>query len=165
MNIDAKEKAFLDLIAWSEGAKYDTIVTGVDGASTFTDFSTHPFANGKPAILVREPCVAFPKGLYSTASGRYQLMLRWWLPYKTLLGLTDFSPASQDAIALQQIRERRAIALIEAGNMDLAVEACNNIWASFPGNNYGQGGRSLEGMLAQYQILLQGETNELKSAA
>ena len=160
MTIDAKEKAFLDLISWSEGAEYDTIVNGVDGPSTFTDYSTHPFANGKPAILVRRPCAEFPKGLYSTAAGRYQLMLHWWLPYKTLLGLSDFSPPSQDAIAIQQIRERKAIALIETSREDLAIEDCDNIWASFPGNSYGQGGRSLDRLLAQYQIFLARETND-----
>lgn len=171
MSIDAKEKAFLDLISWCEGTGasrltgnrgYDVIVTGVDGPSVFSDYTTHPFANGRGAILVRPPCAQFPKGLFSDASGRYQLMLRWWRPYKTLLSLTDFSPASQDAIALQQIKERRAIALIESGNFGLAIQACSNIWASFPGNAYGQGGRSMAELQDQYQTLLQAE---LKSAA
>lgn len=160
--MDLKLKAFLDLIGWSEGTDtdsakgYGVIVSGVDGSNSFRDFSSHPFAGGRPPILVRP-------GLYSTASGRYQLMLHWWLPYKNLLGLPDFSPASQDSIALQQIKERGGISMIEAGNIQGAIEACSNIWASFPGNDYAQGGRSISALLSMYQTLLEGETDAQNS--
>jgi muramidase (phage lysozyme) len=54
------------------------------------------------------------------------------------LNLPDFSPESQDAIALQQIREQKAIPDILAGRFDEAVKKCSNIWASLPGAGYGQ---------------------------
>jgi len=158
--MDPKLKAFLDLIAWSEGTHagldngYGVIVSGVDGPNTFTDYTDHPFANGRPGIMVRRPTILYPTGLFSTASGRYQLMLRWWLPYKISLKLKDFSPASQDTVAIQQIRERKAISLIEVGNITAAIQACSNIWASFPGNTYGEGGKNLTALLAQYGSLL-----------
>ena len=44
--------------------------------------------------------------LKSTGAGRYQLLSRWWDAYRKQLGLKDFSPKSQDAVALQQIKER-----------------------------------------------------------
>ena len=48
--------------------------------------------------------VAKPK-LKSTGAGRYPALLsRWWDAYHD--GLKDFSPKSQDAVALQQIKER-----------------------------------------------------------
>ena len=34
---------------------------------------------------------------------------RWWDAYRKQLGLKDFSPKSQDAVALQQIKERGAL--------------------------------------------------------
>lgn len=142
---------FLGLVAFSEGTSanvltvnrgYDVIVTGADGPEVFSDYSDHPFANRKPK-LIRE-------GLYSTASGRYQLLYRWWTSYKTMLHLTDFSPSSQDAVAIQQIKERGALDLILVGNIQGAIQACSNIWASFPGNAYGQGGRTMGTLLDHY---------------
>ena len=47
--------------------------------------------------------------LKSTSAGRYQLLSRWWDAYRKQLGLKDFSPKSQDAVALQQIKERGAL--------------------------------------------------------
>jgi muramidase (phage lysozyme) len=153
--MDNKLKAFLDLIAWSEGTStsphtqnngYDIIVGGIDSPNTLTDYSKHPFEDGG-AVQVNDH-------LKSTAAGRYQLLARFWLVYKKQLNLPDFSPASQDIVALQQIRERHAIVMIEAGNIAGAISACSNIWASFPGNDYGQGGHKVEALIAQYNSLL-----------
>lgn len=147
---------FLDLIAYSEGTStnphtqhdgYDVIVGGVDGHHEFTDFTDHPFAAGRPAIVIRNG----PPQLTSTAAGRYQLLARFYTAYKKQLNLPDFSPVSQDRIALQQIRERQAIADILAGNIESAIQKCCTIWASFPGNNYGQGGHSMAALVDHYQ--------------
>jgi muramidase (phage lysozyme) len=145
--------AFLSLIGWAEGADYNTIVTGVDGPATFSDFSDHPFAPqfARPPVIVRRSPL-----LESTAAGRYQLLYRYWVPYKGQLGLTDYSTASQDAVALQQMRERGAVALIAAGDIQGAITACASIWASFPGNDYGQGGNTMGALLEQYQTFVNG---------
>lgn len=154
--MDPKLKAFLDLIGWSEGTStspvtknqgYDVIVTGINGPSVFTDYSRHPFELGG-AVTVRTVPL-----LMSSAAGRYQLLARYWRVYKEQLGLHDYSPASQDAVALQQIKERAALAMIESGNIEGAIAACSNIWASFPGNSYGQGGHSMAALLAEYATL------------
>ena len=143
--------AFLSLIAFSEGADYNTIVTGVSGPATFSDFSDHPLApqfHRMPVVVRRSPL------LESTAAGRYQLLYRWWVPYKAQLGLSDYSPASQDAVAIQQIKERDALGLITAGSIAGAIAACSNIWASFPGNGYAQGGKTMGELLERYQGLV-----------
>lgn len=142
--------AFLSLIGWAEGADYNTIVNGVDGPATFTDFSDHPFApqfNRPPVIVRRSPL------LESTAAGRYQLLYRYWPIYRAQLGLADYSPASQDAIAIEQIKERGGIARIGTGDIEGAIKACSNIWASLPGNNYGQGGKSMDALLEKFKEL------------
>lgn len=142
--------AFLDMIAQSEGTStspvtkndgYDVIVTGIHGPSVFTDYSHHP------DILVE---VRSDPPLYSTAAGRYQLLARYWVTYCKQLGLKDFSPLSQDLIAIQQIKERNAIESIIAGEITIAIERCSNIWASLPGNDYGQGGHSIETLIAWF---------------
>ena len=102
VEINNQRKAFLDMLAWSEGTDngrqktrnhgYDVIV----GGELFTDYSDHP----------RKLVTLNPK-LKSTGAGRYQLLSRWWMPPQAV-GLKDFSPKSQDAVALQQIKERGA---------------------------------------------------------
>ena len=52
--------------------------------------------------------------------------------------LKDFSPKSQDAVALQQIKERGALPMIDRGDIRQAIDCCSNIWASLPGAGYGQ---------------------------
>ena len=88
-----------------------------------------------------------PGGLQSTAAGRYQLLSRYWKPYCELLGLNNFSKEAQDRIAIQQIKERRAIALILTGDIVAAIDRCRNIWASFPGAGYGQHENMMENLL------------------
>lgn len=151
---DPNLNAFLDMLAWSEGTStspatadngYDVIVTGVDGTpEVFTGFTSHPFANGRPSKVINS------RGLTSNASGRYQFMLRDWAHYRQQLNLPDFGPSSQDRWACQLIRERQALMDISNGNIASAITKCSNIWASLPGNAYGQPVRPITGLLAQY---------------
>lgn len=139
--------AFLDMIAFSEGTDngrqrtndhgYDVLV----GGGLFTGYADHP-----------RKLVALPKlGIKSTAAGRYQLLSRYYDAYKKTLGLKDFSPLSQDLIAIQQIRERKALQLIQAGQFEQAVRQVRNIWASLPGAGYGQHEHKLDNLLAAYR--------------
>ena len=147
-------KAFLDMLAVSEGTStspatkcngYDVIVTGIDRKpEIFTDFSDHPFNRGRPSKVINS------RGLTSNASGRYQFMLRDWRHYRDKLALPDFGPESQDKWALQLIRERGALPLIDMGSFELAVARCRNLWASLPGAGYGQPEHRIETLAAAY---------------
>jgi len=79
-------------------------------------------------------------------------MLKDWPHYKALLKLPDFSPISQDLLALQHIRECRALPDVLAGRIETAISKCRNIWASLPGAGYGQREHRLEGLLKQYRL-------------
>lgn len=141
---------FLDLIAFSEGTE---TVKGSDdgynvlyGGGLFTGYQDHPRQkltfpiNGKPVT--------------STAAGRYQLLARYWDAYRMSLRLQGgFTPENQDRVALQQIRERRALDDIKSGRIADAITKCSNIWASFPGNTYGQNPHRLDKLLAQWEKL------------
>ena len=153
---------FLNLLAFSEGTSkagghlltqndgYDVIVTGLKGPEIFTDYSHHPFLYERDPVEVSKPTPAHPFGLFSTAAGRYQFILRTWLTLDHKLSLPDFGPASQDAAALELIRERDAITLILDGNVQQAISLCSNIWASLPGNDYDQGAHSMGTLLTWY---------------
>lgn len=139
--------AFLDMIAFSEGTDngkqltkdrgYDVVV----GGQLFASYADHP-----------RKLVPLPKlKISSTAAGRYQLLSRYFDAYRKQLGLADFSPAAQDKIAIQQIRERRALPAIEAGDFARAVDLVKNIWASLPGAGYGQHEHKLERLAAVFR--------------
>ncbi|WP_315388726.1 glycoside hydrolase family 104 protein [uncultured Stenotrophomonas sp.] len=140
--------AFLDMLAWAEGTdngKQPTKDSGYDvivGGKLFTSYADHP------RVLVDLPKLK----IQSTAAGRYQLLRKYYDAYRKTLGLKDFTPLSQDLIALQQIRERRALPLIQAGKIPEAIRAVRNIWASLPGAGYGQHERKLEDLLVVYQV-------------
>lgn len=140
--------AFLDMLAFSEGTDngkqqtrnhgYDVIV----GGGLMTTYVDHP----RQRIYI--PRIKD----YSTAAGRYQLLGRYFDIYKRQLGLRDFGPAAQDAIAVQQIRERSAVADIQAGRLAAAINKCRNIWASLPGAGYGQHEQQFDALRAQYLL-------------
>lgn len=154
MTSDKNRLAFLDMLAVSEGTStssatlcrgYDVIVTGSDRKpEVFTDFSDHPFNAGRKSKAINS------KGLTSSASGRYQFMLRDWVHYRDQLSLPDFGPASQDKWAIQLIRERGALPLIDAGDFELAVARVRNLWASLPGAGYGQPEHGIEKLQVAY---------------
>ena len=135
--------AFLDTIAFSEGTLkyghedgYNVLV----GGGLFTSYKTHP-----------RKLVDLPKlGIKSTAAGRYQIMARYFKPYADLLLLSDFSPESQDRIALQMIKEQGALKNVIDGEIPYAIDKCANIWASFPGAGYKQHEHKLEVLLAKF---------------
>lgn len=155
-------KAFLDMLAVSEGTStskftrlngYDIIVVGIDGVwELITDFSTHPFANGRQSKVFNK------SGQVSSASGRYQFLKRDWLHYRDELRLNDknlyplgaFSPAAQDAWAIKLVAECGALPSIDAGRFNDAIYKCRKIWASLPGAGYGQHENTLDKLQRAY---------------
>jgi muramidase (phage lysozyme) len=127
-------------------------VIGVDGKrENFTDYAEHPFAHREPKLIRHVPL------LRSTASGRYQVLYRFWRVYELQLGLADFSPASQDAVALRQAKECGGLAHLANGELALALKACSKIWASLPGSPYGQPTRTMEVAVSKYHEYLNPE--------
>ena len=134
--------AFLDMIAWSEGTKgkgddgYNVVV----GGTLFSSYTDHP-----------RKLVQLRAGLASTAAGRYQLLAHEYDAYRKTLYLSDFCPAVQDVIAIQQIKECKAIASISTGYIKDAIDLCAHIWASFPHADYGQRENKLQDLLSVYK--------------
>ena len=128
VEINNQRKAFLDMLAWSEGSgefdaetrnhEQDVIV----GGELFTDYPDHPrkLVTLNPKLKSTAPdatsasfplvgCLpqaAWPERLLSEKSGR---------------------------CALQQIKERGAFTMIDRGDIRQAIDRCSNIWASTAG--------------------------------
>jgi muramidase (phage lysozyme) len=141
-------KAFLDMIATSEGT---ALIPNSDNGYKVIVGST----SSKPILMASyadhpRKLIKINSTLSSTAAGRYQVLARYYDAYKKLLELPDFSPASQDAIAIEQIKERRAIPLIVNGDIAGAIARCGNIWASLTGSTYGQHTHTLEFLTSAY---------------
>ncbi|MBD3814564.1 MAG: glycoside hydrolase family 104 protein, partial [Betaproteobacteria bacterium] len=85
------------------------------------------------------------------AAGRYQITAPTWAVLKIRLKLPDFSPESQDKAALELIREKGAIDMIDAGSITDAIIACAPIWASFPGAGYNQHENAFSDLLDAYK--------------
>lgn len=143
----SNRSAFLAMIGQSEiGASligesdsgYNVLCGSVPGNPlTFSDYSTHP-------DILYQP-------LDSTAAGLYQINHPTWLTLCKQTGLSDFSPATQDAMAIQLITNKGALANVDAGNFAAAVQACGPVWASLGYNNYGQPTNQLAQLQAWYQ--------------
>ena len=125
--------AFLTMIGNSEGTVgipgsdngYNVLVGSTyNHPLLFNDYSDHPNV--------------YNARFNSTAAGRYQIIHRTYEAYKTILGLSDFGPAAQDAIATEIIKEFKAYADVMAGDIDSALYKLNSQWASFPGGTSGQ---------------------------
>lgn len=145
--------AFLDTIAVSEIGSvllampvtdrgYKVLVGATpENPTVFASYADHP---RKRIYLERLK-------VFSTAAGRYQILAHIFDSYKASLKLSDFSPASQDRIAVQLIRERHGLELIASGDFAAAVRACSTAWASLPGSAAGQHVNQLEDLRLAYE--------------
>ncbi|MCY1211520.1 hypothetical protein D9M72_232330 [compost metagenome] len=149
--------AFLDMLAYSEGT---STVPGSDdgynvnvGRALFQGYGKHP----RIPVMTRWG--------WSDAAGRYQIMAAipgriktdTWDWASRACGVSDFSPAAQDKVAVYLITRRGALHDIEAGRLADAIEKCRKEWASLPGAGYGQREHKFEALRAQY--LLHGGTD------
>ena len=132
------------MLAWSKGTDngrqktrnhgYDVIV----GGELFTDYSD-------PRKLVAKPKTQINRRRTLPAS----FPLVGCLPQAAWL--KDFSPKSQDAVALQQIRARGALPMIDRGDIRQAIDRCSNIWGPLPGAGYGQFEHKADSLIAKFK--------------
>ena len=53
--------------------------------------------------------------------------------------------------ALQQIKERGALPMIDRGDIRQAIDRCSNIWASLLGAGYGQFEHKADSLIAKFK--------------
>lgn len=133
--------AFLQMLKVSEGTAnlgddgYNCIV----GGQLFEGYSAHP----RIAVKTRYG--------WSDAAGAYQVMAAipghietdTWDWASRAAGVKDFSPLSQDRVAIYLIAHHRAIECVKSGRLSEAVARCSKEWASLAGAGYGQRERTM----------------------
>lgn len=123
VNPQANVQRFLDFLSKAEGADYNVIT----GGGKFSDFSRHPNVVG---LVTKEGP--------STAAGRYQITKSTYDDIAPKIGVFDFSPASQDKLAIEIIKRRGALEDVQKGDYQAAIGKLGNIWASLPTSPYNQ---------------------------
>ncbi len=126
---ESNVRKFLDFLGAAEGATYNTIV----GGGNFTSYDKHP---GKVGLVTKDGP--------STAAGKYQITKTTYDDVAPKLGITDFSPASQDRIALYLLQRNRSLDDVRTGNYEAAISKNGGTWASLPSSPYNQPKRSSE---------------------
>lgn len=115
-----------------------------------TDFSEHPAVlgswTGEPLDSLGPEYV----GKVSTAAGAYQLIKPTWVALRYKLQLPDFTPPSQDAAAIELVRQHGALDLLNQGEVQRAIAMCASEWASLPGGASGQPSRSMASLIQAY---------------
>jgi muramidase (phage lysozyme) len=155
------EKAFLMTIRHAEGTAGANGYRTLFGGSLFNSFADHPRIakqfkstdkkTGKVSWLWTSAAGAYQAMAVSPTTGGGSTKVDTWDRIKKKLGLTDFSPASQDAFAMELIREAGALADVRAGRFAAAVDKCRGTWASLPGAGYNQPEKSLPELLAVFR--------------
>lgn len=148
--------AFLSMTAHSEGtdraADPYRVVYGFE--LTLTSLSDHPAITGEwlGARLPDKYCIAagITPPCHSSAAGKYQITKGTWIRLKARLALNDFTATSQDDAAVELLKEAGSFDLINAGNLQAAVNLEHSEWASLPGSTSGQPQTPMVALIAAY---------------
>jgi lysozyme len=153
---DTNLSAFLHAIRWAEGTSDPDGYRRMFGGALFDDFSDHP-------RIAHQFTNQAGQTLWTTAAGAYQFLAisplpsggttraNTWDRMQARLGLPDFSPQSQDAAAVELIREAGALDDVLSGYFTSALTKVRGIWASLPGAGYSQPERPYTQLASVYQ--------------
>ncbi|HVF55386.1 MAG TPA: peptidoglycan-binding protein [Pyrinomonadaceae bacterium] len=160
---DPRVRAMLDVLGFTEGTgdNYGRVVYG-----TVVRAPHNPELVGRRNVVVddfsRHPniLVQVRPGLRSTAAGRYQFLKGTW----DGLGMSDFSPRSQDIAAVKLMQRRGMIEPLLRGDIRTAVFRGAPEWASLPtergGSFYGgQPARTIREIETEYNSSLARQEN------
>jgi muramidase (phage lysozyme) len=146
---DPRVRSFLDILSRGEG----TYGRGDNGYNIAF--------GGAPTVGYDK----HPKKLYdftqtdgvknqTSAAGRYQIIAKTAQGLEKQLGTTDFSPATQDKMAIELIRQNGALDNILTGDYEGAINKLGGVWASLPSSPYAQPRRSMEELLGTGAVQL-----------
>lgn len=154
---EARVRAFMQMLRVGEGtvgeAGYETLFGGQSFIKDYQkDFSDHPQ-------------VSITRGkLTSSAAGAYQVMGYTWndplmVSRRTIAGIEDFTPKSQDEFCVLILKYKRKYSLdkIMSGDIDGALDILSYEWASLPPGRYGQPAKSKQEALSLYNRYLDEE--------
>lgn len=135
-------RALLATIRRGEGTAGDLGYRTLFGGGTFDSMTDHPRQKITRTMGGRS--------ITSTAAGAYQFLSSTWDETARIMGLRDFTPASQDRAAVGRIAARGALEDAKAGRFEQALQKIAREWASMPGSPYGQPVITLQTARATY---------------
>lgn len=157
-------RALLDMIAWAEGTAgigddgYDVLFgSTAQKPKLFKDYHDHPRIR---TYETHDNFIKNGKLDFTTAAGRYQIIKGMYDIGRKRLGLSDFSPASQDAIAVMLIKDKCRLALIDSGKIKEVITLISPIWASLPASREVQRKHSMGACIKEF-VRLGGRTEEM----
>lgn len=159
---NANVKAFLMMIRHCEGTAAADGYTYLFGCTpknklTFGSFDHHP---NRRYVLKDQA----GKRIVSTAAGAYQILYGTYNGLKVQYGFTDFTPETQDLMAVALLSEMNCVMKLMAGEFEFALDRANNIWASLPGANVNQPEKKLVECKAWYKQYGGADKNEIAVA-
>lgn len=116
-------KAFLKLIRYAEHKREDDDVYFhlLGGKLKFYDTSRHPIQK------------IFGRGKCPDIAGAYHHKLKVWEEAYDNGIVSDFSPASQDILAVNRLISSKALKYVEVGDVENAITRLGDVWTSLPG--------------------------------
>ena len=153
---DPRVREFMDLLAKSEGTygKGDNGYNVAFGGDTTVGYDTHP---GQYHTFTQSDGTQNR----TSAAGRYQIIKPTYDALAKRLGVSDFSPETQDRMALELIRENGALEDVLKGDYAAAINRLGGVWASLPSSTAAQPHRSMAELLGgqmPVQLVNQGGT-------
>lgn len=143
-SLQAKIEAMLATIRIFES---DDDYTVIYGGGHFSDFSQHP----NRRVPINLPGY---EGKFSTAAGAYQINYPTYKEFARKAQVTDFSPASQDAIAYALLIDSGAVSRLTVEDIAEAFRLASRRWASLPGSTANQHPQPLQYALDTYALNL-----------
>ena len=142
-------RSVLDFIADMEGTsgRGDQGYNIAFGGSTFNDFSQHPGV--ERAYLGLDG-----RRHTSDAAGRYQFLQSTYNDLRDRYGIPDFSPHSQDLMAMALIVDVGGEEALRSGDFPALLEKLNQRWASIPGTTLGRNLHNPQTIAAAYSSYL-----------
>lgn len=117
------------------------------------------YGDRSPSIFdfSRHPGMRVVNGANHSAAGAYQFVIGTWNYLAPMIGVSDFSPRSQDLMAVELLARLGALPYILQNNIAGAIDRANgtNGWASLPGGSQSRG-RTLASALAEYNRAIGG---------
>lgn len=129
-------RAVLDMLAEAEVGTstaqsatggYNTLFSG----RTFGSWNTHPNVLG--AFTGRDG-----RRYQSSAAGRYQILYSTYNDLRKRYGFNDFTPQTQDEMAIALMLDTGALDDIEKGNIEAALPKLGKRWAAVTGSTLGR---------------------------
>lgn len=137
-------KAFLKLIRTYESSLTPMAYYMHSGGGYTFDLSKHP---KKLTYLTVNG-----KKIGTTAFGAYQITYDTYLDFGVKMGITGFSHADQDNIAINILRHHGVPSFLDKGLIEEAIQVAGIRWAAFPkkGKSHGQNPKKLDTLVKKY---------------